>query len=48
MTLVGGENSLHDFRMDAGIVVAGKATTRFHGGNNVAEGMSVEGSDRPA
>jgi len=39
MTLVGGEDSRYDFRMDARVVVAGKAASRFHGGNNVAEGI---------
>ena len=37
MTLVGGEDSLYHVRMDAGIVVAGKAAPGFHSGNNVAE-----------
>lgn len=48
MTLVGRDDGLYDFRMDAGIVVAGKAAPRFHSGNNVAEGISVRGPNCPA
>ena len=37
MALIGSANCLQDIRMDSGIVVAGKATGRFHEFNNLAE-----------
>src|ERR1700674_3012273 len=48
MTLVGSSDGFQDFGMDASIVVAGKAATRFHGGNNVAEAPSGEAPTWPA
>src|SRR5437867_9655111 len=43
MTLVGGEDSRYDFRMDARVVVAGNAANRLPGGHYVREGVRSVG-----